>query len=174
MLQKMNHVMCRMVYIPSSIEITAVDYSLVQEGDDNVDINCQTIDGKNTIHAMARLLFQEQATDKAPTLVQIYLSAKPTVCSEAPKTVDAFESYMHCRHPIPVCLISMAGYFSFYSLMERSRHQVDIKHRTLPFLFGQDTSHYSPKNTHIALWLDSWIVDAKPSDMSTVYTVMKK
>ena len=55
------------IKIPSSMDIVTVDCSLVQEGDENVDINCQTIDGKNTLHAMARLLFQEQATDKAPT-----------------------------------------------------------------------------------------------------------
>ena len=40
------------IYIPSSMDITTVDCSLVQEGDDNVDIN---------------ILFQEQVTDKAPT-----------------------------------------------------------------------------------------------------------
>ena len=49
------------------MDITSVDCSLVQEGDDHVDINCQTINGNNTLHAMARVLFQEQATDKAPT-----------------------------------------------------------------------------------------------------------
>ena len=58
---------CAELYIPSSMDITTVDCSLVQEGDDNVDTNCQTFDGKNTLHAMARVLFQEQATDKAPT-----------------------------------------------------------------------------------------------------------
>ena len=50
------------LYIPSSMDITTVDCSLVQLSDDNVDINCQTIDGMNTLHAMARVLFQEQAT----------------------------------------------------------------------------------------------------------------
>ena len=59
------------IYNPISIDITTVDCSLVQEGDDNVDINCQTIDGKNTLHAMAWVLFQEQATDKAPTQEKI-------------------------------------------------------------------------------------------------------
>ena len=49
------------------MDITTVDCSLVQEGDDNVDINRQTIDGKNILHAMAQVLFQEQATDKALT-----------------------------------------------------------------------------------------------------------
>ena len=55
------------IYIPSSIDITTVDCGIVQEGDDNVDINCQTIDGMNTLHAIARVLFQEQATYKTPT-----------------------------------------------------------------------------------------------------------
>ena len=44
-----------------------MDSSLVQEGDNNVDINCQAIDGKNTLHVMARVSFQAQATNKAPT-----------------------------------------------------------------------------------------------------------
>ena len=59
------------IYISSSIDITTVDRSLVQKGGDNVDINFQTIDGNNTLHAMARVLFQEQATDKAPTQERI-------------------------------------------------------------------------------------------------------
>ena len=41
------HHMRNGVYSPSSINITTVDCSLVQEGDDNVEINCETIDGKN-------------------------------------------------------------------------------------------------------------------------------
>ena len=53
------------------MDITAVDCSLVHKVDDNVDINCQTIDGKNTLHAMARVLFQKRATDKASTRERI-------------------------------------------------------------------------------------------------------
>ena len=33
---------------------------LVQEGDDNVDINTETVDGKDTFHSMARVVFQQQ------------------------------------------------------------------------------------------------------------------
>ena len=55
------HHMQNGIYILSSMNITTVDCSLVQESNDNVDINCQTIDGKNTLHAMARILFEEQA-----------------------------------------------------------------------------------------------------------------
>ena len=79
------------MYIPSSMDITTVDCSLVQEGDVNVDINCQTIDGKNTLHAMARVLFQEQATDKAPTQF---------VVKHQNNTGDAFEK-SSCTADIP-------------------------------------------------------------------------
>ena len=33
---------------------------LIHEGDDNVDINVETIDGKNTFHSMGRMIFQNQ------------------------------------------------------------------------------------------------------------------
>ena len=36
--------------------------ALIQEADDNVDHNTETIDGKETLHAMARVIFQRQTT----------------------------------------------------------------------------------------------------------------
>ena len=33
----------------------------VHEGEDNKDINAETIDGKNTFHSMARVVFQERS-----------------------------------------------------------------------------------------------------------------
>ena len=48
------------IYIPSSMDITTVDCSRVQEGDDNIDTDCQTIDGKNTLHAIARVFFKSR------------------------------------------------------------------------------------------------------------------
>ena len=65
----------------------------------------------------------------------------------------------------------MPGYFSVYSLFERSRYQVDRKQRTLPFHFGQDTTEKHSSRTVVGY---APIVDGKPSDMLTVYTVMKK
>ena len=49
------------VYVPSGIVSVAIGGSLVQEVDDNVDVNTETIDGKDTFHSMARVLFQQQA-----------------------------------------------------------------------------------------------------------------
>ena len=48
------------VYVPSNLVQVSEGVHIVHEGDDNIDINCQTIDGKHTFHAMARVLFQEQ------------------------------------------------------------------------------------------------------------------
>ena len=55
--------MCRAkdgVYVPPEIIPKTEGGTLKQEGDDNVDINVETVDGKNTYHSMARVLFQEQ------------------------------------------------------------------------------------------------------------------
>jgi hypothetical protein len=48
------------VYIPSGVVSVAAGGSIIQEGADNIDINCETIDGKNTMHSMARIVFQQE------------------------------------------------------------------------------------------------------------------
>lgn len=37
----------------------------MQEGDNNVDINTKTVDGKNSYHVMARVIFQVQDENEA-------------------------------------------------------------------------------------------------------------
>ena len=54
----------RRVYtIPTGIIARNEGGYLIHEGDDNIDINAETIDGKNTFHAMARGVFQRQSPD---------------------------------------------------------------------------------------------------------------
>lgn len=45
-------------FLPSGIIERSKKGLMIQEGDDNIDINTETIDGKNTYHSMARVLFQ--------------------------------------------------------------------------------------------------------------------
>ena len=45
-------------YIPSGIRQYNGTVSVIHEGADNVDINAETIDGKDTFHSMARAVFQ--------------------------------------------------------------------------------------------------------------------
>lgn len=45
------------VYVPSGIIHRDNGGGFIQEGDDNIDINTKTIDGKNMYRVMARVLF---------------------------------------------------------------------------------------------------------------------
>ena len=55
------------VYVPSGTVSITDGGNLVREGDDNIAINADTVDGKNTFHSMARVVFQEQSTDSPAT-----------------------------------------------------------------------------------------------------------
>lgn len=52
------------VYVPSGIIARSAGGRFIQEGDDNIDINTETIDGKNTYHSMGRVLFQDRKSVK--------------------------------------------------------------------------------------------------------------
>ena len=45
------------VYVPNGTVSITDGGNLVHEGDDNIDINADTVDGKNTFHSMARVVF---------------------------------------------------------------------------------------------------------------------
>ena len=52
------------VHIPPDI---TKEGGFIHEGDDNADVNCQTLDGKNTWHVLLRTLYQNQnPNDKSP------------------------------------------------------------------------------------------------------------
>ena len=48
------------LYIPNGIVACADGGHLIHEGEDNIAINAETIDGKNTFHSMAKVVFQER------------------------------------------------------------------------------------------------------------------
>jgi hypothetical protein len=50
-------------YIPSGIRPIIQGGHLIQEGSDNIDINAETVDGKNTFHSLARAVFQFKFVD---------------------------------------------------------------------------------------------------------------
>ena len=49
-------------YLQSNLILRDHGRMLIQEGDDNVDIQTETIDGFNTLHVMARVSFQYPST----------------------------------------------------------------------------------------------------------------
>ena len=57
------------VYIPQGID---QDGEFLHEGDDNADVNCETLDGKGTFHVLLRTLYQNYLlTKKTPTHARI-------------------------------------------------------------------------------------------------------
>ena len=142
---------------------------------------------------MSRLLFQDQATDKAPTqerisfvpgkylvmsneiesLIKIYPFTKPTVRSEASKTVGAFEKL----HALQTSCFSMPTNYAWILLpllshyMDRSRYRVDMKDTVIPFWSGYQ-SLIAVKHSSRTVVGYAPIVDAKPSN--SVYSHGKK
>jgi S1-C subfamily serine protease len=51
-------------YIPFGIRPITQGGHLIQEDSDNIDINAETVDGKNTFHSRARAVFQFKCVDK--------------------------------------------------------------------------------------------------------------
>ena len=51
------------VYIPTGIIPRNEGGNLIHEGDDNIDINAEIIDGKNTFHAMKHVVFKDKSPD---------------------------------------------------------------------------------------------------------------
>ena len=52
--------------IPYGTSPKTLDSDFIQEGADNIDLNTETIDGKTTMHSMARAVFQV-VQDHTPT-----------------------------------------------------------------------------------------------------------
>jgi hypothetical protein len=44
--------------IPYGISPKTLDSDFIQEGADNIDLNIETVDGKNTMHSMTRAVVQ--------------------------------------------------------------------------------------------------------------------
>ena len=49
-------------YVPDGLVHIQQGGSLVQFGDDNIDINTEIIDGKDTFHKMGTVILQDQKT----------------------------------------------------------------------------------------------------------------
>ena len=67
-------------YAPSGIIPISCGGSLIQEGDDNVDINTETIDGKDTFHSMARVVFQQQEPNMTDVTMDRIKRGQEKVC----------------------------------------------------------------------------------------------
>ena len=113
------------VYIPNGIIPFTSAGCLIQEGSDNIDINTETVDRKDTFHSMARAVFQLQTEGSDETSVdQVKIKCgqnkslpvdeqtmslmsylpfnKPKERPESPRRQDAYNAILSCSALQPV------------------------------------------------------------------------
>lgn len=182
------------VYIPCGIKSAMEGGRFVHEGDDNVDINTETIDGKNTFHSMARAVFQESGTDphseslrikrtiektlvltdQLEEITQIQRFEKPTKRPEPPRYNNAAEKikpYQNMRGStdLPWLLLRLLP----RDILPLPENLVHLKYQVIPFWTGFNHTLSEPKSscTNVSY---APTINAKPSDMETIFTTMKK
>lgn len=81
-------------HVPNGVVSYEEGGHLIQEGADNVDINTETIDGKNTFHSMARAIFQlqENTTNTKLSCVKVVRGHTRSLNLDDAKTVFLLES----------------------------------------------------------------------------------
>ena len=189
------------VYIPHGLMPRAQGGSLIQEGDDNIDINCETVDGKGTFHSMARVVFQEQPVH-TDAVIQRFDRIKVGQEKSLPlnsenesllKTVMLFDKPKQRPEPQRIenagaKVNALATDWSGIEVSDISWLFLRMIPRgvlPLPPDFPQDIAQKIPFwtgfHSSLAEKKDSFtvatyapVIDAKPADPATVYTTMSK
>jgi hypothetical protein len=170
---------------------------LIQEGADNININIETVDGKNTFHSVARAVFQirhyavdtniSQSKKKRSQerSIQISNSASSLTASLAfskPKTRGVPGRIENAFDRITECSSNLSKTSDILRLLLRSisRKIVDIPIRfpanqpqQIPFWTGYN-SGLSEYKSECSVVSYAPIIESKPNDMSTVFTTMKR
>ena len=181
-------------YVPQDIiprGTDETDSSIIHEGDDNVDIQRETVDGNNTYHSMARVIFQDQVLststaqkprltrpkslqdqertlghDLEESLVKPVAYVKPKQKPEFPRfkdpqeRLDAYTPTSKCPRDLSWCLLRQAS-------------RKDPASDPIPFWTGFNAMLTIKQNVKTtASYLPT--IEAPPTDMATVYTVLKR
>lgn len=140
--------------------------SLIQEGADNIDINCETIDGKGTFHAMARVVFQQQSVvslqaaslervphgrrkSLSPTTSgfhQIIPYKKPSRRPEPPRLVDAIRRLKNLKLTVSY----EAADLSWVLMRAAPRQQFPMRGIKVTGSDVQNTSFWTGANAQVA------------------------
>ena len=183
-------------YIPNGITLINSGGYLVQEGADNIDLNTETIDGKDTFHSMAKVVFQvttpndtsanygqiKRGSEKTLTLSESAVSmmsclffVKPKVRGEPPRIPDAYNKINSCANS-QTNLLDIVWVF----LRSLGRDIFDIPVEVpnndsplIPFWTGYN-SWLSESRQEFNVVTYPPIIDSKPNDMATVFTTMKR
>lgn len=166
----------------------------IQEGDNNVDINTETVDGKNTYHAMARVIFQvQEENDYIETKRIARVSTKRSLDNHYKDSFEVLHYQKPTARPEPPTFMGAATALqnildgrndflnidlSWALLRNVSRgifHGLNLEQtlQIIPNWVASITHFADVKSTFTnVLYIPS--INAKPSDLSTVYTTLKK
>lgn len=179
------------VYVPEEIERGG---GIIHEGDDNIDINTETIDGKNTHHSMGRVIFQQQRLGNVHDLQRI-----KRVSDKSLQVTPDIEKLTQCNAKIniknrsqpprshsPVDKITSCGEdcnptqnMTWVLLRMVSRQVLPLNpsficnnSQIIPMWNGFNSTlrEVEPVFTRAAY---APVIDAKPADPSTVYVTME-
>ncbi|CAG2198098.1 unnamed protein product [Mytilus edulis] len=170
---------------------------LVKEGANNIDINTETIDGKDIFHSMSRAVFQIRHYNEEPNIdqskikrtkersIQIDDSAfslsacmpfvKPETRETACRNKNVYGNITDCASKL-----FNTSEMLWVLLRSISRKNLDIPvlfptdvPQKIPFWTGYNSclSNFKP---HFSIVSYTPIIDIKPNDMATVYTTMRK
>ena len=177
------------VYIPNGIVSCADGGHIIHEREDNMDINPETIDGKNTFHLMARVLFEERSADSPATThitiehnnskslalwQQCAAFEKPKIRAEPTRremVIHKLNSYKTNMNPVLYlawCLLRLLhwGVLPVQNVVDITPNQI------VPFWTGFN-HNLSRKRTSYTAVTYAPIIDAKPAGMATGYTNMR-
>ncbi|KAK3085631.1 hypothetical protein FSP39_006444 [Pinctada imbricata] len=184
-------------YLPYGIVPCSGQSTLIQEGADNVDINAETVDGKDTFHSMARAVFQVRSSSDVPRTPGIKRLGERTV--QVSETVSEIISCLPFNKPkerkeparfsnatiqvfSPVSKNAEVSDVIWVLLRLLSRNKAHLpslvsqpitEHQTIPFWTGYHKEwSFANSDFHVVAYPP--IVDSKPTDMATVYTTMKR
>ena len=197
-----NHEMNKIkngVYIPEGLVTNETGGFIIQEGSDNIDINAETIDGKDTFHSMARAVFQSQSTnmnDKTSGCDRIrrgqvkslpvdeqtmsLISCLPFKTSkqrhEPPRQDNAFPTVMSCSKNDDTTSESVWVLLRSFTrgIIHLPVEPPTQNNQTISFWTGFHSQLSQSRSKDRTLITYAPVVDSKPTDMATVYTTMQK
>jgi hypothetical protein len=182
-------------YVPINLIPMDEGGQMIHEGADNIDINAETIDGKNTFHSMGRVVFQKQSTDQpsrqphvikpsrqkslntetCKPLTQCLTYQKPAQRPEPPRRDNAMQLMSSCgsntepEHNLAWLLMRNLS----RGILSLPDDMVIPDIQTIPFWTGYNYILAEQETTQTCVTYKP-IIDAPPTDLSTVYTTMKQ
>ncbi|KAL7288521.1 hypothetical protein TKK_0017265 [Trichogramma kaykai] len=186
------------VYVPSGVISRNNGGLMIQEGDDNIDVNAETIDGKNSYHVMGRVIFQNQSSHHQIDFDKIEKKSSDKTLVNNNKLFHTIAFTQPTERPLPTKFKNAMTFLqlklkvseqnsifcsdlTWVLLRSLSRNTTFIA-RPSDFSSHQTIPNWTAFNTRCATKIDNNYtavqylpaIDAKPSDPSTVYTTLIK